>query len=176
MKINNHNRLHKQSGTSNMEMLFYFIIAALVLVGAVALGMKLFGKQTNSSEQAGITNLIINTRALKGSQGYGPAGTDLTSQLIVTEGIPDTFTVTGGVIYNAWGGVVSPVSTGPAFTLTTRAVPPSSCVALSTAIGRTRAYTTKINSGTATTGEVTSGVASASCDSDSNTVAWTVSQ
>ena len=176
MKSTTNHRFHKQAGTSNMEMLFYLILAALVLGGAIALGFKLFNKQTNNGEQANVANIIINTRALKGSQGYGTAGANLIPQLITTDGIPDGLTITGGAVYNSWNGAVTVTSTGPAFVLTYPSVPQDSCVSLATKVAKTRAYSTKINSGTAVIGEVDSATASTNCSGTTNTIAWTISQ
>jgi hypothetical protein len=176
MKSKTINRFHKQTGSSNMEMLFYLILAALVVGGAIALGLKLFNKQTNNGEQTNVANLIVNTRALKGSQGYGTSGANLIPQLIVTDGIPDGLTNSSGAIYNSWNGAVTVSSTGPAFVLTYNSIPQDSCVSLATKVAKTRAYSTKINSGTAVIGEVDSATASTNCSATTNTIAWTISQ
>lgn len=176
MKTKNINLPNKQAGSSNMEMLFYLILAALVVGGAIALGLKLFNKQTNNGEQSNVANLIVNTRALKGSQGYGTNGANLIPQLIVTDGIPDGLTNSSGAIYNSWNGTVTLTSTGPAFVLTYSGIPQDSCVSLATKVAKTRAYSTKINSGTAVVGEVDSATASTNCSATTNTIAWTISQ
>lgn len=176
MKSKTVNRLHKQTGSSNMEMLFYLILAALVVGGAIALGLKLFNKQTNNGEQTNVGNIVVNTRALKGSQGYGTNGTNLIPQLIVTDGIPDGLTISGGAIFNSWNGAVTVTSTGPAFVLTYNSIPQDSCVSLATKVAKTRAYSTRINSGTAVIGEVDSATASTNCSAVTNTIAWTISQ
>ncbi|MHC8403545.1 type 4 pilus major pilin [Pseudomonas sp. MDT1-17] len=176
MKSKTINRLHKQTGSSNMEMLFYLILAALVVGGAIALGLKLFNKQTNNGEQTNVANLIVNTRALKGSQGYGTNGANLIPQLITTDGIPDGLTNSSGAIFNSWNGTVTVTSTGPAFVLTYGSIPQDSCVSLATKVAKTRAYSTKINSGTAVIGEVDSATATTNCSATTNTIAWTISQ
>mgnify|MGYP006176810427 CR=1 FL=1 len=165
----------KQNGATTMEVLFFLIVAALVLYGVVQMGFKLFGKQTNNTEQSNVAELIINTRALKSSQGYGASGTNIVPQLIATDGIPNGLTVVSNVAYNAWNGVVSVASAGVAFTITYQSVPKDACVALATKVAKNQAFSTRINSGTALTGEVTAAIATTSCSGTSNTVAWTVS-
>nr|WP_256354539.1 type 4 pilus major pilin [Pseudomonas reactans] len=157
-------------------MLFYLILAALVLGGAIALGLKLFNKQTNNGEQSNVGSLALNVRPLKSGQGYGASGTNLIPQLIAVDGIPDGLTNSSGAIFNSWNGTVTVTSTGPAFVLTYTGVPPDACVSLATKVAKTRAYSTKINSGTAVIGEVDSATATTNCSTTSNTIAWTISQ
>ncbi|MNJ56865.1 hypothetical protein D3C77_524290 [compost metagenome] len=157
-------------------MLFYLILAALLFGGAVALGFTLFNKQTNNGEQSNVTNLVVNMRALKGGQGYGASGTNLIPQLVATDGIPDGMTISGGAIFNSWNGAVTLASTGPAFVLTYNNVPKDSCVSMATKVAKTRAYQTKINSGGVVIGEVDSATATTQCSTDTNTIAWTISQ
>ncbi|OWJ89363.1 hypothetical protein B6S59_31260 [Pseudomonas sp. A46] len=172
---NNRSFSRKQNGATTMEVLFYLIVAALVLYVVVQMGFKLFGKQTNNTEQTNVAELIINTRALKSSQGYGASGTNLVPQLLATDGIPNGLTVASNVPYNAWNGAVTVVSAGVAFTITYQAVPQDACVALATKVAKNQAFTTRINSGTALTGEVTAATATTSCSGTTNTITWTVS-
>lgn len=176
MKSKTINRFHKQTGSSNMEMLFYLILAAILISAAIAFGLKLFNKQTNNGEQTNVANLVVNTRALKGSQGYGASGANLIPQLIITDGIPDGLTNSSGAIFNSWNGTVTVTSTGPAFVLTYSGIPQDSCVSLATKVAKTRAYSTKINSGTAIVGEIDSATAATDCSAVTNTIAWTISQ
>lgn len=166
----------RQKGLSAIETLFVILIATLALIGALALGYKMFGNQQNSTEQENIANLLVNARSLKGSQGYGVAGADLVPQLIAISGVPDTMTVTAGVIYNSWGGTVTVTATTPtSFTLTAGSIPQAGCVALSTRVSKSNQFSTKINATAAVVGEIGASTASASCVVGANSIAWTVS-
>jgi type II secretory pathway pseudopilin PulG len=168
--------MKRQKGLSAIETLFVILIATLALIGALALGYKMFGNQQNSAEQENIANLLVNARSLKGSQGYGAAATNLVPQLIAVDGVPDTMTVTAGVIYNSWGGTVTVTATTPtSFTLTANSIPQAGCVALATRVSKTAQFSTKINAVAAVVGEIGAAAASTSCISGSNTIAWTVS-
>lgn len=169
--------MNRQKGLSAIETLFVILIATLALIGALALGYKMFGNQQNSAEQENIANLLVNARSLKGSQGYGAAGTNLVPQLIAIDGVPDTMTVTAGVIYNSWGGTVTVVATTPtSFTVTAGSITQAGCVALATRVAKSNQFTTKIGSGTATQGEISAAVATTGCAATAtNTIAWTVS-
>ena len=173
--MKNRNNQFKQAGASTMEILFYLIVAALVLFVAVQGGFKLFGKQTNNTEQMNVAELIINTRALKSSQGYGASGANLVPQLVATNGIPNGLTVVSNVPYNAWNGAVTVVSAGVSFTITYAAVPQDACVALATKVAKNPSFTTTINAGSAMSGEVTAATATTGCSAAANTIAWTVS-
>ncbi|MEB0222040.1 type 4 pilus major pilin [Pseudomonas sp. AB12(2023)] len=166
----------KQSGATTMELLFYLIVAALILYAAVQGGFKLFSRQSNNTEQENVASLIINTRALKGNTGYGTSGTNLVPVLSTTDGIPNGMTFTSGVPYNSWNGAVTVVSTGPSFTITYPTVPQDACVSLATRVAKNASITTKINSGTGVVGEISASSASTSCtDPTANIISWTVS-
>lgn len=165
----------KQKGMSTIEILFVLIVITIALAFAVQKGYSLFARQTNNTEQTNVAELIMNTRSLKSSQGYGTTGTNLVPQLVATKGIPSGLTVASNVPYNSWNGAVTVVSAGVSFTITYQDVPQDACVTLATKVAKAEGFTTRINSGTATSGEITPAVATAGCSSDSNTIAWTVS-
>lgn len=168
--------MNRQKGLSAIETLFVILIATLALIGALALGYKMFGNQQNGAEQENIANLLVNARSLKGSQGYGAAATNLVPQLIAIDGVPDTMTVTGGVIFNSWGGTVTVVATTPtSFTVTAGSIPQAGCVALSTRVAKSDQFSTRVNAAAAVVGEITAAAATASCVAGANSIAWTVS-
>lgn len=167
--------IRAQNGMSTVEVLFILIVAAIVLFVAVQKGYSLFGRQTNNVEQSNVAELIMNTRSLKSTQGYGASGTNLVPQLIATNGIPSGLTISSNMPFNSWNGAVTVVSAGVSFTITYQNVPQDSCVMLATKVAKNQGFTTRINSGSATSGEITPAVATAGCSSDSNTISWTVS-
>ena len=134
----------------------------------------LFGSSNISEEQGNIAALTTNTRALKGSNGYGTSGTNLVTSLIAVNGVPKNMSVVSGVLYNVYGGSVTVTSTGMGFAITSSALPKDACIALATRVAKNQYEQTKINSGTATTAEVTTAAATTSCSAATNTITWTV--
>ncbi|EPQ5199368.1 type 4 pilus major pilin, partial [Pseudomonas aeruginosa] len=107
--------------------------------------------------------------------GYGSSGTNLIPSLIAINGVPKNMSVSSGVVYNVYGGSVTVSSTGMGFSITTSKLPKDACITLGTKIAKNTFEQTKINSGTAITGEVTTAAATQACSSDSNSITWTYS-
>lgn len=165
-----------QKGLSAIETLFVIMIATLVIIGALSMGYKMFGNQQNAQEQSDIATLMVNTRSLKGASGYGTSSFNLIPQLVATNGIPETMTYTAGIIYNSWGGPVSVISAGgQSFMITSSLISKAGCIAVSTRLAKSSAFTTRINAGTPIVGEVTSAAATTECVGATNTIEWTVS-
>ena len=175
--LKNLKMMSRQKGLSAIETLFVILIATLALIGALALGYKMFNNQQNGAEQENIANLLVNTRSLKGAQGYGAAATNLVPQLIAIRGVPDTMTVTAGVISNSWGGTVTITATTPnSFTITGSAMPQAGCIALATRVAKSAQFSTVINATAAVVGEISTATATTGCtNTNTNTIAWTVS-
>lgn len=173
-KLGGQVRNRKQAGFLSIEAIavVFFIVVGLAL--AASRTDMLGGGSEASEEVSNIQTLYTNTKALKGSGGYGASGTDLTSQLVTNGGVPKSMSVVSGVIYNSFGGTVTVVSTGVGFTITSNAVSGSACNKAATKISRGGAfYSTKIGANAAVVGEVTAAVASTQCASSNNTLAYT---
>ncbi|OHE80661.1 MAG: hypothetical protein A2X76_01310 [Lysobacterales bacterium GWF1_69_6] len=169
------NRRNKQQGLTLIEALVWIILSILVIAGAAAGIAKAFGANETRTEADHITSIIVSTKTLRSSGGYGASGTDLVPALIATNAIPKTMTVVSGVPKNAWDGTVTVASTGPGFTITYPTVPQAACIELATKISRGGAVTTKIGTGTAIVGEVPTATATTQCASPSaNSLAFTV--
>lgn len=166
---------NKQDGLSLIEMMFIILIAIIVIGGAIAFGYKQMAKQQESAIQEAIATLMVNTKALRGSNGYGSTGTNLMPSLIAIDAVPDAMSVSGTTVTNSYGGAVTVVSTGMGFTLTNAGLDQAACIGLATKIGRSAFFTTRINGGSAIAGEVTAAQATAGCTGTTNSVAWTVS-
>lgn len=165
---------HGQGGFIDLSMLFVLICIAIGIGYAIYNGGTLLDSSDVSNEQSNIGQLIANTRKLKGSNGYGTSGTSLVPQLVTSKGLPN-MSVSGNTLYNAWNGTVTVASGGMTFILTENGLPGDACMTLATKISRGQKVSTSINGGSATTGEVSSATAAASCtDTNSNTLAWTV--
>lgn len=167
-------RPHHQQGFVSIEAVIVLIIVAIGIGLAVSRGAGLFGSSNISEEQGNIAALTTNTRALKGSNGYGTSGTNLVTSLIAVNGVPKNMSVVSGVLYNVYGGSVTVTSTGMGFAITSSALPKDACIALATRVAKNQYEQTKINSGTATTAEVTTAAATTGCSGATNTITWTV--
>lgn len=173
--MNRINRRHKQQGLTLIEALVWIILSILVIAGAAAGIAKAFGSNETRTEADHITNIIVSTKTLRSSGGYGTSGANLVPSLIATNSIPKTMPVIGGVPKNAWDGSVTVVSTGAGFTVTYPTVPQDACIELATKISRGGAVTTKIGTGTAIVGEVPTATATTQCASPTaNSLVFTV--
>ncbi|MFC3941538.1 pilus assembly protein PilX [Pseudomonas gingeri NCPPB 3146 = LMG 5327] len=169
-----HSARNRQHGFIDLSMLFVLICIAIGIGYAIYNGGSLLSSSDVSNEQSNISQLIANTRKLKGSAGYGASGTDLVAQLVASKGLPN-MSLSGSTLYNAWNGAVSVVSGGMNFVITDSGLAQDACMTLATKLSRGQKVTTSINGGSAVTGEVTSANAAASCtDTSNNTLAWTV--
>ena len=176
-----HFQRQKSGGSTRLQRGFVsieVIIVLVVVLGLLALGaskmdMLSTGGDT-TEEMSNIQALYANIKGLKSSQGYGTAGTDLTSQLISLKGVPKNMSVVSGVVYNLFSGAVTIVSTGAGFTLSSASLPPEVCIKLATKVSRSGNFSsTTINANTAISGEVVPATASTQCNGTTNTVAWT---
>jgi type II secretory pathway pseudopilin PulG len=173
-KLNKQHMKTRQAGFGALEVMIALIIGSLVIIGAVGWYQSLDTKSKNSDELTNLATLMTNTRQMKTSSGYGTSGTNLVPVLSNAGGIPDTMEYASSVLYNAWGGTVTVLSNGQTFTITYTGLPAENCIFLASKGAASSSQQTRINSGTAITGEVTSIAASSSCNTATNSVAWTV--
>lgn len=164
-----------QAGFTAVEMIVVLVVGILLLAAGGATIGKMFDSTQNQQEISNLTQLIVNTKNLRGSGGYGAATTDLVPSLIATNGIPKTMPVVSGDPKNAWNGTITVVSTGAGFTITTPSVPKAPCIELATKLSRGGALTTKVGTTTAVVGEMATATATTNCASDTaNSLAFTV--
>ena len=164
----------KQRGITALEAIVVIIVGVVVLGLAAAAIDRLFGSNDTAEETSNINMLNVNTKQLKTISGYGAANTNLTAQLIAAKGIPSNMTVTGGQIYNTWGGTVNVTSNGPTFAISYGSVPQDACITLAVKVNRGAFGSVRVNSGTPVTGEYTSDQAATDCVSTpTNTVTYT---
>lgn len=168
------NKRQKQRGFLSIEAIIV-IVVVLALLGLGASKFDMLGSNADATEElSNVQSLFANTKSLKTSTGYGATGADLVPALIATKSVPKNMTISSGALYNLHNGTVTVVSNGTTFTLSENSIPAEACIKLATKISRAGTFaSTKINSNTATTGEVSSAVAAAQCTGATNTVAWT---
>ncbi len=163
-----------QAGFTAIEVLVVLLVGGIIIAGAAYGIDRLLSSSSLTDEIKNINQLMVNTKNLRSTSGYGAAATDLTTSLVAIKGIPAGMPVVSGVIKNSWGGDVSVLSTGSAFSITYASVPKDPCIKLATKLSNTAGFaTTKINSTAAVSGEVTSAAAITGCSTESNTLLWT---
>lgn len=150
------------------------LVIVLGLMGLAASKMGLLGSNSDQLEEmSNIQSLYTATRSMRGSSGYGTSGTSLSATLVSLQSYPKNMTMTANVFYNKWGGEVAVASTGAGFTISTAGVPKAECASIASKLSRGGTFaSTKINSNTAATGEITAATAATQCSTDSNTIVF----
>ena len=156
----------RQAGFTAIEVIVVLIVALGIIAMSAGKITSLFGASDTADEMANINTLLTNIKSIKTTSGYGAAATDLTATLTAINGIPKNITVTAGVMYNAWGGTIVPLSTGTGFTITSNTLPMEVCIKIATKESKSGAFTSiKINANALIVGEVTAAVATTQCNS-----------
>lgn len=122
-----------QKGASLLEGIAYLGIAAIVVIGAIALLNTAFSSSNANDVNSQLSAIQTATRKLfMTTQGnYGAVGTDITPTLILAKGFPQTLSTSGGVVTTSWGGTVTTKTNATStdeFDVTYTAVPPDVCV------------------------------------------------
>jgi hypothetical protein len=160
-----------QTGASLLEAIAFLGVAAMVILGAVALLLTSFGSaQTNRAEQE-ITAIQTGVKKLYMGQSASYGTGTLDAALIHANVFPTTLTVDGsGNVFNGWNGAVDVEGNSASFTISYASVPRDACINLASANGDWLGVS--IN-GTDVTLPVTPATADAACTADSNIMVWT---
>lgn len=160
-----------KKGIANITDSGVSIAIALFLISLVAgFAYVVWGNVGKTSEVSLLNNIIMETRGMISSSGYGTA--DYVPALIAGGSIPSNVTVNGGKIYNKSGGNITVVGNGIGFIVTDSQLSKRDCVGVATGIGTADLQSTKINN-TSITGEVSAAAATTACSTDSNSVVFT---
>lgn len=162
-----------QRGASLLEAIAYLGIAAIVVIGAVALlsgaftsaGTNELAEQVNAI-QAGVKKLYMGQ-----TNGY----TSISNSVLASAGVfPSTIPASGANATNVWGGVVKVTSnTQGTFQIEYQDVPQAVCINAVTAGG---SWVSVSVNGTALTLPATPAAAQGACNSaTANTIDWTSS-
>jgi hypothetical protein len=163
-----------QKGASLLEGIAYLGIAAIVVIGAIALLNTAFSSANSNELNSELSAIQTATRKLfMTTQGnYGSA--DFTEALVAAKGFPQTLVASGTAVANAWGGsvAVAPTTSGSQFTITYTNVPSDVCL---TALTSTTDgwVSVKVGSGGATNPPFTPAAAKTACGSGPTTMVWT---
>ncbi|MEJ0003022.1 MAG: type 4 pilus major pilin [Pararobbsia sp.] len=169
-----HRRLRgAQRGASLLEAIAYLGIAAIVVIGAVALlnsafnsaGTNELSEQVNAI-QAGVKKLYMGQTA-----GY----TNVTNSVLSSAGVfPSTVPVgPSGTATDTWGGAVSVTGTATNFTIQYGNVPPAVCINAITAGGSWTSI--QVGTNTETTFPIDPSKAQTDCGTANASITWTSS-
>lgn len=119
-----------QKGASLLEGIAYLGIAAIVVIGAIALLNTAFSSANSNELNSELSAIQTASRKLfMTTQGnYGAA--DFTATLITAKAFPQTLTTASTTVTNPWSGsvTVAPGTSNTQFTITYTKVPADVCV------------------------------------------------
>jgi X-X-X-Leu-X-X-Gly heptad repeat protein len=165
---------HAQRGASLLEAIAYLGIAAIVVIGAVALLNSAFSS-AGTNELAEQVN-AIQTGVKKLYMGQTNGYTGVSNAVLASAGVfPSTVPVTGGIATNTWGGSVNVTGTGTGtFQIDYANIPTAVCINAVTAGGSWTSIT--VNGTVEATLPLTPTQAQTDCSAgNANTVIWTSS-
>jgi type II secretory pathway pseudopilin PulG len=160
-----------QRGASLLESIAFLGVAAIVILGAVALLMSSFGSANTNRAQQEVTSIRTGVKKLYMGQSASYGDGDMNGTLVNARVFPTTLAVdTSGVVLNAWNGAVSVTGATANFTITYANVPRDVCVNLASVSGDWIGV--NVN-GTDLSMPATPAQADANCRDGGNTLAWT---
>ncbi|KVC47885.1 pilus assembly protein [Burkholderia ubonensis] len=132
-------RHRKQRGASLLESIAYLGVAAIVIVGAIALLGSAFSSANTNRLAEELNAIQTGTKKLYMGQvnNYGD-NANLNANLIAARVFPGTLPVNGANVANAWGGNVTVTGQGQTFTVQYTNVPRDICINTLTAGGNWR--------------------------------------
>jgi len=168
---------HRQRGASLLEGIAYLGIAAMVVIGAIALLRTAFGSANANTTLEQLSSIQTAARKLyMTTQGnYGTAVLD--GPIIAAGAVPQGMSVNTGnaTITNAWGGAVTLQGGTTSFTISYAKVPQDVCVDALT--GTTTGFTqVTVNAAAAIPTPVAPEAAMTACSvttAAGNTIVWT---
>jgi hypothetical protein len=164
-----------QRGASLLEAIAYLGIAAIVVIGAVALMNGAFSSASTNELAEQVNAIQSGVKKLYMGQTGGYTG--VTNSVLASAGVfPSTIPASGATATNAWGGSVTvSSSTAGQFAIAYTAVPQAVCINAVTAGGSWLSVTVN-TSAAQTTVPLSPATAQTECNaSTSNTITWTSS-
>jgi hypothetical protein len=160
-----------QRGASLLESIAFLGVAAIVILGAVALLMGGFGSANTNRTATEVTSIRTGVKKLFMGQSASYGTGNLNATLASAKVFPTTLAVdVANNVYNAWNGAVIVTGVTQTFTVSYAAVPKDVCINLASANGDWLALS--IN-GAAQALPVTPAAAGAACNANANTLLWT---
>ena len=164
----------RQRGASLLEGIAYLGIAAIVVIGAIALLRTAFGSANANTMLEQLSSMQTAARKLyMTTQGnYGAVSLD--GPIIAAGAVPQGMAVNAAnaTITNAWGGTVTLTGANTTFTISYENVPKDVCVDALT--GTTTGFTqVAVDAAAAVPTPVSPSDAATACKNDANTIVWT---
>jgi type II secretory pathway pseudopilin PulG len=167
-------RLGRQAGVLSIEMIVVLGLVILILLGVGARIATSYLSNDNASELANLTAIYGVIKDTKTTVGYGTAGTDLSASVIATGKLPTNIAIVGSTITNQFGGTYVLTSTGQGFTVADPSIPQKNCVKIASSATQSGQWaSTVVNSGSSTTGPMSTATAVTSCSSATNSITFT---
>jgi hypothetical protein len=162
----------RQRGASLLEAIAYLGIAAIVVVGAIALLRGAFDSANSNELSEQVSALQTGVRKLYMGQPGGYATLD--NQVVQNAGIfPATLVPSGTgttTVQDTWSGNVTLTGTATNFTIEFDAVPNDVCI---NAVTESGSWSSISVNGTAETPPVSPATASGVCTAGTNAIIWT---
>jgi hypothetical protein len=163
----------RQRGTSLLEGIAYLAIAALIILGAIALLVSAFSGANTNRTQSELSSIRTGVKKLYMGSASSYGNASLLPEIIASKVLPGTLTVdSSSNVINAWGGAVLVNGAGATFTISYGSVPQDICVQVVSGGGDWNAVSVN---GAAVAVPATPTQASSACTSNPNTVVWTAS-
>jgi hypothetical protein len=162
----------RERGTSLLEGIAYLAIAALIILGAIALLVSAFSGANSNRTQTELSSIRTGVKKLYMGSASSYGNASLLPELITSKVLPGTLSVNGSSVVNAWGGAVLVDGAGPAFNISYGSVPQDICVQVVSGGGD---WSSVSVNGSALAVPATPAQAGAACSSNVNTVVWTAS-
>ena len=163
-------RLYRQRGASLLEGIAYLGIAAIIILGAVALLSSAFsGANTNRGYEE-ITSIRTGVKRLYMGQSASYGTGSLNETLIIAKVFPTSLAINGTSVKNTWNGEIDVTGVNNNFTISYPSVPKEVCINMVS--GSNDWVSVKVNSAAALTPPIAPADASAAC-SATNTIVWT---
>ena len=161
-----------QRGATLLEAIAYLWIAAIVVIGAIALLNGAFSSASSNQTAEEVTAIQTGVKKLYMGQTNGYNG--LNTAVAISAGvIPKTLVIStaNNTVTDPWGGAVTITGTGAgAFPIQFVAVPKDVCI---NAVSAGGTWTAVSVNGTAQAVPVTPDNAQAACANAANTIIWT---
>ncbi|WP_116137966.1 type 4 pilus major pilin [Trinickia diaoshuihuensis] len=161
-----------QRGATLLEAIAYLGIAAIVVIGAIALLNGAFSSASSNQTAEQVTAIQTGIKKLYMGQTNGYNG--LTTAVAISAGvIPKTLVIntTNNTVTDPWGGAVTITGTGAGtFTIEFDTVPKDVCI---NAVSAGGTWTAVSVGGTAQAVPVTPSAAEAACAAANNNIIWT---
>jgi type II secretory pathway pseudopilin PulG len=160
-----------QRGASLLESIAFLGIAAIVILGAVALLLGSFSSANTNRTQQEVTSIRTGVKKLFMGQSASYGNGSINPTLISAKVFPTTLAIdTSNNVLNAWNGAVDVAGNSANFTISYANVPKDVCVSLASANGDWIGV--EVNS-TSLPLPVSPSAAESACNASANTMVWT---